>query len=281
MSEFEIREMTEADIDAAVELRHSGGWDERRSSLELTLATANCRPLVGVRDGAIVATGQGVVNGPVGWVGSIFVDARLRRQGLGGAMTEEVCRGLESAGCRTLALIASDLGRPIYEKMGFRIDATYQIHEAAPLPTAPAPPPGTALRRMRPADMDRVGELDFRATGEDRRALLGALVDRGWLLETDDGQVLLGFLVSIQSGSAALIAPNPDDAACLLDLLRHLADGRTRAVRAAVVSSHTAGLRLLETRGWTGAFEMPRMLRGPAIAWDPTLIWSLLGFAFG
>lgn len=281
MTAFEIRDMTAADIGPAVELLHSGGWDDRRPFLELMLATPNCQPLVGTMDGSVVATGQGVVNGPVGWVGSIFVDARLRRQGLGRAMTEHVCGALKSAGCRTLALIASDLGRPIYEKMGFRIDAMYQIHEAAPLGAAPTPPPGTVLRRMRLADVDRVGALDFRATGEDRRALLGALADRGWLLETGAGAEVLGFLVSIQAESAALVAPDPADAACLLDLLRYLANGRTQVVRAAAASGHPAGRRLLAQWGWTPAFETPRMLRGPAPAWRPTLIWSLLGFAFG
>ena len=281
MTAFEIREMTAADVEPAVELLNAGGWVERRPFLELMLANAACRPVVGTMDGDIVATGQGVANGPVGWVGSIFVRPDLRRHGYGRAVTEEVCRGLEAAGCRTLALIASDLGRPIYEKMGFRIDATYQIFEAAPLPAAPTPPPGTALRRMRPGDVDRVGVLDFRATGEDRRGLLGALTDRGWVLETDDGTDLLGFVVSIQPDSAALIAPDPDDAACLLDLLRHLAAGRARTVRAAAANGHPAGRRLLLERGWAPAFETPRMLRGPAPAWDPTLIWSLLGFAFG
>ena len=280
MTSFQIREMTGGDVVAAVELLHSGGWGERRELLQLTLATSNCHPLVGTIEGRVVATGQGVVNGSVGWIGSIFVSPDLRRQGFGQAMTAEVCRGLEAAGCRTLALVASELGRPIYEKMGFRIDARYEIYEAAPLPVAPLPPRGTTLRKMRPADLDRVGALYIRATAEDRRELLGALVDRGWILETDDGDELLGFLVSILPEFGALIAPDPDDAACLLDLLRHLADGRTKAVRAALVGRE-AGLRLPANRGWTAAFQTPRMLRGPSPDWDPTLIWSLLGFDFG
>ena len=281
MSDFLIREMTGADVEPAVELLNSGGWIERRSFLELMLATAGCRPVVGTVDGKVVATGQGMANGPVGWVGSIFVASELRRHGYGRAMTEEVCRGLESAGCRTLALIASDLGRPIYQDMGFRIDATYQIFEAAPLADAPAPPPGTALRRMRAGDLDRVGALDFRATGEDRRVLLGALTDGAWVLEADDGSELLGFLASLDPDSGALIAPDPDDAGCLLDLLRHLAVGRVPAVRAAAADGHPNGRRMLLERGWKQSFETPRMLRGPAPAWDPALIWSLLGFAFG
>jgi GNAT superfamily N-acetyltransferase len=279
MTEFQIRDMTPADIDPAVALYRSGGWDERRPFLDKILANPSCRSLVGVRDGAVVATGIATVNGPVGWVGSIFVEQSLRRHGLGRAMTDAVCAHLDAAGCTTQALIASEYGLPLYEKMGFRIASWYQILEAPPLDAAPTPPRGTALRAIGPGDMDRVGDLDCRATGEDRRALLEPLARDGWLLESDDD--LLGFLIPILPDSAALIAPDHEDAAFLLDLLRHLGNGRTRTVHAAVVRGHEAGQLMLERRGWSPTFETPRMLRGQPIDWEPALIWSLLGFAFG
>jgi GNAT superfamily N-acetyltransferase len=278
MIDLQIREMTAGDVDAAVVLYRSGGWGERRSFLEKILVNPCCQLLAGVRDGAIVATGLATVNGPVGWIGMIFVDPSQRSQGLGRAMTEAVCARLDAAGCTTQALIASEYGRPLYEKMGFRIDAWYQMVEAAPLDVAPTPPPGIALRRMRPGDIDRVGRLDFRATGEDRRALLGPLAESGWLLEA--GDELLGFLICM-SQSAALIAPDPRDAACLLDLLRHLGRESAKNARAAVVRGNEPGLRQLENSGWSPTFATPRMLRGQSIPWEPALIWGVLGFSFG
>ena len=279
MTEMDIRDMAAADIDAAVQLYRSGGWGERRSFLEKLLASPCCQSLAGVRDGALVATGLATVNGPVGWIGMIFVDPSLRSRGLGRAMTEAVCARLDAAGCTTQALIASEYGQPLYEKMRFRIDAWYQMLEAAPLENAPKPPPGTTLRRMRPRDLDRVGRLDFRATGEDRRALLGPLSESGWLLEA--GDELLGFLIQILPQSAALIAPDPQDAACLLDLMRHLGMGRTKTVRAAIVRGNEPAQRLLEKSGWSPVFATPRMLRGKSIPWEPGLVWSILGFSFG
>ncbi len=279
MIELQIRDMTADDIDATVALYQSGGWNERRPFLEALLANPTCQYLAGVSDGAVVGTGLATVNGPVGWVGSIFVDPPMRNRGIGRAMTEAVCSRLESAGCTTQALIASEYGRPIYDKMGFRIDAWYQMMDAPPLDAAPSPPAGTTLRRIRPDDVDRVGRLDFRATGEDRRALLGPLAPSGWLLEA--GDELLGFLIQIQPDSAALVAPDPRNAACLLDLLRHLGNERSKAVRAAVVRGNDPAQRQLEKLGWSPAFATPRMLRGKPIPWEPALIWSLLGFAFG
>ena len=279
MAHLDIRAMAPTDIDAAVALYDSGGWEERRSFLETVLANPSCLPLVGILDGALVATGMATANGSVGWVGSIFVDSALRRHGYGRAMTDAVCERLESAGCTTLALIASELGKPIYADMGFRIDGWYQILEALPMAAAPVPPVGTSLRRMRPEDADRVGELDRRATGEDRRGLLGGLADGAWLLES--GDELLGFLVQILPDSAAIVAPVPENGAFLLDLLRHLGHGRSKRVRAAAFEWNEDGQSMIEGRGWSPTFATPRMLRGGSIDWAPAMIWSILGFAFG
>jgi GNAT superfamily N-acetyltransferase len=271
--------MTDADVDAVSVLYQSGGWDARRSFVVRFLENPACQSLVGVRDGAVVATGMATVNGPVGWVGSIFVDTAFRRQGLGRAMTDEVCARLERAGCTSQVLIASEYGRPMYETMGFEIDGWYQILESFPTREAPAPPRGKNLRRMRPDDMERVGRLDKRATGEDRSGLLAPLVDTGWLLEA--GEDLLGYLISVLPESAALVAPDPEDALLLLELLRHLGSGRDKTVRAMALQGRQPGQELLERHGWNPTFATPRMSRGQAVDWEPAFIWSLLGFAFG
>jgi GNAT superfamily N-acetyltransferase len=279
MTELEIRDMTAGDVDAAEALYRSGGWGERRAFLERVMGNPACQSLVGIRGGAVVATGLATINGPVGWVGSIFVDPSVRRQGLGRALTEAVCARIDAAGCVTQALVASEYGRPLYEQMDFRIDAWYEVLEATPIGAVPTPPLGTALRRMHPDDMDRVSTLDRRATGEDRRRLLTPLSDASWVLE--GGDELLGYLISIMPGSAALIAPDPEDAACLLDLFRHLAVGRAKTARATIVAGNSAAEEFLGRRGWKPTFETPRMLRGRSIEWEPALIWGLLGFAFG
>jgi GNAT superfamily N-acetyltransferase len=279
MNELQIRPMTTADVDAVSVLYGSGGWDARRSFLIRFLANPACQALVGVRDGQVVATGMATINGPVGWVGSIFVDARLRRHGLGRAMTDEVCARLDAADCTSQVLIASEYGRPMYETMGFQIDGWYQILESFPIRDAPTPARGKTLRRMRPDDMARVGPLDMRATGEDRSRLLSPLADTGWLLEA--GDELLGYLISVLPESAALVAPDAEDALLLLDLLRHLGNGRDKTVRAMALQGRQPGQEFLERHGWQPTFATPRMIRGRPIDWQPALIWSLLGFAFG
>jgi GNAT superfamily N-acetyltransferase len=290
MNELAIRPMNPADVVAAAAVMDSGGWRGRTPFLEWGLANPAIEQVVGELDGRIVSIGQGAINpaphGSVGWVGSIFTDPTLRGRGYGRAITEEVCRRLEGAGCRTLALIASDLGRPIYTAMGFRIDAWYQIWEADTTAEEPRPPEATRLRPMTPGDVDRVGELDRRATGEDRRALLRELTENAWLLEDGDGCEVLGYLAQVHPENGTIVAPDPADAAFLLNLLRKRAHGRGSLARAALVrppdgETDPRARRMLAEAGWRPAFETPRMLRGPSIDWDPTLIWGVLSFAFG
>jgi predicted N-acetyltransferase YhbS len=279
MTALQIRAMIPDDFEAVSELLAAGGWHRGRGFMQLMFEIETCQPLVGTLDGRIVATGQGIANGPVGWIGSIFVDTELRGGGLGRAMTEEVCRRLNGAGCRTLALVASDLGRPIYEKMGFRHDAVYRTYAIGPLPDAPATPPGRTLRPMSPADIDLVCHLDSRATGEDRRSLLTHLAGRGRLLE-DAASQPVGYLMPFLPGSGGLIAAKPADAAILLEQLRYVSSD-SEEIRAVVVDGNSEGIRLLEERGWKHSFDVPRMVLGPAIDWLPNQIWGILGFAFG
>jgi GNAT superfamily N-acetyltransferase len=279
LTQLQIRDMTAADIEPAVAMYKAGGWGERSEFLSWVLANPTTRPLVGLRNGSVVATGMATVNGEVGWIGSIFVDRTMRSQGYGRAITEAVCSRLDAAGCTTQALIASEWGKPLYLDMGFRVVEEYQILQAPTMPHAPAPPAGKTLRPMEPGDIDRVCELDRRATGENRRGLISALDGRAWVLEA--AGELRGFAGAVLPDSAAIVAPELADAAILLEQLRFIGHDRASKVEANVPSSNTDGIAGLERLGWTAAYQTPRMLRGHDIGWNPRLVWSILSRAWG
>jgi predicted acetyltransferase len=52
--------------------------------------------------------------------------AKFRRRGVGEALTWHAVREGVAAGCRSATLQASEMGRPIYERMGFRLVAPYK-----------------------------------------------------------------------------------------------------------------------------------------------------------
>jgi ribosomal protein S18 acetylase RimI-like enzyme len=285
-----IRPMTTPDAEPAAALISSGGWGDRSGFFAHVARSAACRPLVAVLDGEIVGTGVGTVNGPVGWVGTIFVAPDARRRGLGRALTEAVIDRLEAAGCRTLLLVASAQGRPLYERLGFDVQTHYHTLEAPGLTsegaTGAAPPTEAAgqERRVRPfrsADLPALARLDRAATGEDREHLLRAFArpESALCLEDAAGEVH-GFVVRASWGGGATIAGDPDDALLLLDARRRIA-GADHRVRAGVLDENRDGLARLGERGWTEAWTAPRLIRGARLDWEPRAIWGQFNHALG
>ena len=281
MTAFEIRPMTLDDVDAVGEMTAAGGFRDRRDFFRRSLALSSCRPVMAVAAGQPIGTGLATIHGAVGWIGVIFVTPELRRQGIGQALTEAVCDILEEAGCRSLVLVATDLGRPLYEHLGFRETSRYHMHPGEPLDAAPVPPAGSSLRRIVPADLEAIAQLDRLATGEDRRPLIEANASGGWLLEGSDSAAdLRGYLMPTHRGNGGLIAHRPEDAFCLIDLHRHLIPRDARSW-AGLPAENEPGRQLLAGRGSPEWRSFPRMIRGPEPEWKPDMIWGQFSHALG
>jgi GNAT superfamily N-acetyltransferase len=274
-----IRPMTPADADPAAAVVLAGGWGDRQLFFRFVTAAPACRPLVAVADGEIVGTGIGTANGPVGWVGTIFVTPGHRGRGLGMALTQAVVDALGEAGCRTLVLVATEQGRPMYERLGFELQTTYRTLEAPGLPDAG--PPDRRIRPFRRSDLDAMALLDRAATGEDRRHLLDAFAteESARCLVRPDG-TLGGFVVRAPWGGGATVAPDADDASAILEARRRAA-GPERRVRAGVIAENEAGYRRLTDLGWTDAWSAPRLVRGVPLEWNPLALWGQFNHALG
>ena len=79
-------------------------------------------------------------------------------------LTEAAIARLHERGAGTVLLFATDMGRPLYERLGFVIEGAATAWRG----TAGAIPTGVQVRRLREDDRAAVSELDRAATGEDR-----------------------------------------------------------------------------------------------------------------
>jgi predicted N-acetyltransferase YhbS len=276
---IKIRPMLPADVAAAADALRRGDWGDRETFFRFATGHPNCRPIVAERDREIVGTGVATVSGRVGWVGTIWVAPALRRRGLGRAITEAVIEELEASGCRTLVLVATEAGRPVYERLGFEVLThdhalvTSGLGTEQPLSTG-----GPSIRRFAPtADLDAAAELDRWATGEDRRHIL-ATCD-GWVVRRVPGGVT-AFTLRSPFGGVATIARDASEVLRLFDVRRQEAGPEGR-VRAGVLDENTAGLERLVAEGWTEAWSGSRMSRGEPLDWMPTGIWSQFNHALG
>lgn len=155
-SELEIRRVTDA-----------AGIDTHRTAVTLgfgsdpAVALGNvcvdlldrpeCAVYVGYVDGQPVVSGLGWRTGRTIGVYSIATIPAARRRGYGAAMTARVVADGALAGCDVAALQASELGRPIYERLGFRTVIRY----AAYADRVAGPPEA----RRNPEPIQALGEL--------------------------------------------------------------------------------------------------------------------------
>jgi GNAT superfamily N-acetyltransferase len=282
--ELLIRDLTAADVGAAVALATDAGFRDRTRFYDFVMRTPTCRPIVGVLDDRVAATGLATANGPVGWLGGIVVDAEYRRHGIGRAITEDLVRRLRAAGCLTLSLESTDAGRPLYERLGFRLATHYHQLQADRVDEAPAQPEGTRVRRLEAADLPAVFELDRQATAEDRSAALASLAIpgagevAGWVLLRDEA--IAGFLLPAERAYGAIVAPRFEDGLYLLDLHRYVVSPGGH-VRAGIPDEHLAAWHRLQESGWQETWQAPRYLLGPDIPWRPAWIWGQINSAMG
>jgi GNAT superfamily N-acetyltransferase len=309
--------MTADDVDPAADAILADDWGDRRAWFAFAATHPACHVVVADDGrGGILGTGVATVNGPVGWIGTIWVARAARRTGLGRALTEATIDAAESAGCRTMALVATAEGRPLYERLGFRVATEYRILEAPGLGGdtdpgggdngggtgraagagrgtdaghgTPILPEGAMqaertirARPFEPGDLDAMAALDRAATGEDRRHLLEAFASpEGTLVGTDADRVVRSFLVRAPWGGGATIAADPDAAMALLTA-RRLGSGPDRRIRCGVLAENRDGAARLEADGWREAWRAPRLHRGEPLAWLPDRIWGQFNHALG
>lgn len=267
---MQIRPLTRADLAAAVDVVSRNGWHGVAEQFAFQVDHPDCHQYLLESDGAIIGTGVATQRGTVGWVGQITVLPAYRNRGLGTAMTRHVMDVLTDLGCRTLLLFATEMGRPIYEKMGYEVEAEFVVWIGPGLPAVPDHPD---LRPIAPADLDWVCPLDQTAMGQDRSAQLRAFGHAGWVV----GQA--GFLIPTPWGSQAITAADAGAGQILLDLARAVKHVEPDGVRMVLPSSNRPGSACLLAQGFKQKSRLPRMLIGEPLQWQPDMVYGRMSGA--
>ena len=122
---LEIRRVTDAAGIEAHRQAVTAGFGSHPAVAEGTacldlLGRPECVVYVGYAEDRPVVSGLGWRTGRTIGVYSIATIGAARRRGYGAAMTARVMVDGAAAGCDVAALPASEMGRPIYERLGFR-----------------------------------------------------------------------------------------------------------------------------------------------------------------
>jgi GNAT superfamily N-acetyltransferase len=226
-------------------------------------------PVAAEVDGKIAGCGICIIHGSIGWLGTIIVLPEYRRQGIGQAITKNLIEYCRSKGCTSQILTASEMGEPIYQRLGFKIQANYVFYRRESIvPIRHI----SNVREIRQEDFLPVKDLDKEVTGEDRFQFIERFLASGWIYSEDTSIGVNGGITGFylpDLGGGLIIARNADAG---LDLMKlRLNRGKTTAV---IPASNTVAREFLTSEGFREFQTSPRMILGNPVHWQPAMMYN-------
>jgi GNAT superfamily N-acetyltransferase len=235
------------------------GSASRRTELELYTKSQPDGWFVIDEGDRIVAVAGCMVYGSFSWIGLVGTHPAARGRGLATQLSEHLVKWSYARGCRTVALDASKLGRPIYERLGFR-PAGSTVQLAPPRVQEPRNPE-VAISPLDSADKDQLLELDAAIFGGDRSSLLEMLLggdDNSRLITRRTAGRLSGFLFVRGRLIGPGAATSPDVARALVQ--DALVDASPE--RSLLLPSESAYLDVLLSLGFVEQQRLTHMRHG-------------------
>ncbi|GBR46290.1 GNAT family N-acetyltransferase [Neokomagataea thailandica] len=200
-----FRRMSEADLSAASGLSKVLGWPHRIEDWSFMLRLGH---------GLVATLENGDIIGTILWwsfgdrhasVGLIIVNSAWQGHGIGTNMLTAVRRLLPG---RSISLNATPAGQPLYEKFGFVPTGIVEQHQgngaSSPIIALDA---GQRIRPVVPYDLEDIVTFDHAATGMNRSALMGELVQNAKAVVIDTENGIRGYSFCRRFGWGWLIGP--------------------------------------------------------------------------
>lgn len=280
-----VRALTSDDIFLGMRLKAAANWNQTEADWRRMLALEPSGCFVGVCDGIDAATLTTTVFGRVAWIAMVLTDPEFRGRGLATTLMRHALDYLEARGVQSMRLDATALGKPVYEKFGFRVVSEETRFYGTANSLADSSDQWADDTLLWRDDIPAVAALDSAATGNDRRRLL-ELVLRDWPLATigiHDRSQLAGFLLARQGSRATQLGPciaaDPKVGEQLLALA--MARQQGASVYVDVPTANVPAVEFLLRSGLAGERTFFRMTRGEDVPEVESAIWANYGPEMG
>jgi len=255
-------------------LTQAAGWNQTESDWRnlLDLAPDSCFGLE--CEGALAATTTAVCYGrSLAWIGMVLTDPYYRRCGFARRLLEHVLEVLAGKQVAWIKLDATDMGAPLYRKLGFEDECPIERWSRAGCAAEPAPAPPWA-------DEPR---LDQEAFGADRSALLAVLAPSG--AASLAGR---GYAMTRPGAKAAYFGPCVGRSQETARELLYWCLGRNSRMPVYwdLLPGNTEALELARAFGFEPVRRLVRMSRPGAhgaarLARDDSRVFAIAGFEYG
>jgi len=179
---MEIAPFDKADIEQLTALQEDD-WADMKLAFTDYLHLSFCYPIKVQIDGRVVGIGATIVHQDVGWLGHIVVDSAFRGKGLGKRITEHLVDIGGTHNCKTIYLLATDMGAPVYEKVGFITETEYLLFKDIKLKSEFDE--SAHIHPYREDFKRQIARLDRTTSGEDRMFYIERFLANGFVYLKD------------------------------------------------------------------------------------------------
>jgi len=270
-----LRRLVASDIPAAMGLSEEAGWNQTGEDWRTLIDLAPQGCLAIEVDGELAATTTLLCYGRrLAWIGMVLTRVSNRGQGLARRLLTQALNQADEMRIETVKLDATDQGRPLYEKMGFRFE---QVVERWSRPASSndsgTMPPGDAL----PAENWRMA--DRQSFGADRSELLERLSQRG------QPSVFIGgsYLLTRPGRQTGYLGPSVCDtpATARALLARALQAGESQGWSWDLLPKNVDAAAIARDLAFTPTRHLHRMVRGKELRAREEMIYAIAGFELG
>ncbi|HAD82376.1 MAG: hypothetical protein A2509_08350 [Candidatus Edwardsbacteria bacterium RIFOXYD12_FULL_50_11] len=249
--------ITNRDLDSLGPLQPEG-WGDIVPSFKFYLELPFCFPVKTIVNEKIAGIGAAIILEGTAWLAHIIVGPENRKQGIGSEITGHLLELTREQGCKTVSLIATAMGRPVYQKIGFADQEEYVFYQReTPLADRRVP---DSISGFREENRAGILELDRALSGEGRSRLLEKHLRNSYLHLSSgrmDGYYLPGL------GEGLIMAENQRAGIELLKLKLSL------SVKNVLPAGNRPGVAFMQEIGFRETKRATRMVWGQRFPWQP------------
>ena len=270
-----LRRLLASDIPAAVQLSEQAGWNQTAEDWRMLtdLAPEGCLAIE--VDGELAATTTLISYGrSLAWIGMVLTKLSFRGRGFARCLLTQALKQADEMRIETVKLDATDQGRPLYEKIGFRFEQA--VERWARPGTRHA---STSALPLGEPPVEDWSVADHRAFGADRSDLLQRLVQRTQL------PLFIGssYLLTRPGRQARYLGPSvcdePATGRALMERVLQIAGPQDCSWDLLPRNSNAAAFA--QDFAFTPTRYLHRMVRGKDLPAKEEMIYAIAGFELG
>lgn len=246
------------------------GWEATIPTLEFYTNTNFCFPIKVTIDKKIVGVGTTIIHNDVAWLAHIIVHPDYRNQSIGKLITQTLVDNSISKCCDTIYLLATDLGEPVYKKIGFETETEYLYFKGEKIIGAYKNAENIAAFNSN--FKQQISNIDQQVSGEDRMFQLEQHLSSGFVYIQDND--VKGFYLP-NLGNGLIIATTNSAGQELMKL--HL----TSKDFAAFPIDNVSATDFMYQNNFKKVRTEKRMRLGKKRNWQPTNIYNRIGGNLG